>query len=95
MFMKKIFIILTITFFWQLSFTQTILKGMITDNKTGIGIRDAEVQLTGTDIKTKTVNDGSFTLNVSQSEDISLTINAGGYTGKVITLSMKELLKDI
>jgi outer membrane receptor protein involved in Fe transport len=93
--MKKTIIIFLMTFIAQFTFGQVIIKGIITDSETEIGIPNSEILIKGTEIKTNSLPDGSFSINLSENKDITLIVNGSSYVQQEIKIKSKDLNKEI
>jgi len=87
---KKLFIlfcIIAINFFSQSSFAQTVkISGKVRDESTKETLISANVLIKGTTTGTVTDVDGNFTLEVPDSDEVTLVISFVGYDQKEVVL---------
>jgi iron complex outermembrane receptor protein len=93
--MKKLILFFLTGLIGQLAFGQNTFKGTIIDSESAIMIQNAEIQLIGSEIKTFTGVDGSFSIPVAVSDEIFLLISASGYIQKELKIRGKELNKEM
>lgn len=101
--MKKLFVIMTLLMLWNvISFSQSIIKGKVTDN-TGTGLPGASVVLKGTTAGTNTDASGNYQISARNAETDVLVFSFLGFQsievpvkGKTeINVSLKENLISI
>ena len=93
--MKSIFILITLSFFAGTIFSQTLIKGKVTDAVTGKELPSVSIFINNSSIGTISDERGNFTLKVKTGQRLEIIASSIGYESVVENISPENILQTL